>query len=277
MNDLEKREKTIWYIVIFLILVMVVAFISPLLGGSPSSYGPGFILWGAAPLLVAVLMRIVTRDWSDAGLKPAIRKNARWYIMVIVAYPVMFGLTVLIGKLFSLSSLSGFTMGLFLKAFLTAFPVFFIFSIFEEFGWRGYMVPKLASLGINDYLSYAIVAVVWATWHLPYISGFNVTEDPITFIPRFYLAIFCLTILYNEIRLITGSVWSAVFIHFFANSVGHPLVNFIKIVPGTEYLVSLNGLFMIAFTGLLGIALNRWRIRKASLTSPSKGCAGPAN
>jgi membrane protease YdiL (CAAX protease family) len=266
-----ERKKTIWYIVIFCILVTIVAFISPLLGGSPSKPGIGFILWGIAPMLVAVLMRLVTRDWSDADFKPAIRKNALWYIVIIVAWPVMIVLTVLIGKMISVSSVSGFVMASYLKTMLPAFAFFFIFAIFEEFGWRGYLVPKLASIGINNYLAYAIVGVVWATWHIPFFSELTwvySSEAYITFIPRFYLSMFALSILFYELRLITGSVWSAVLIHSLVNAVGHPLATeYIKIVPGKEYLGSIStGLFIIAFTGLLGIALSRWRMRNAGLS-----------
>lgn len=268
MKDFDKKKKTIRNIIIFCIAIMVLTFISPLLGGSPSKPGPGFVLWGTTPLLVAVVMRIVTRDWSDAGFKPAIRKNALWYIISILAFPVMTVLTFFIGEMISVSSFSDFSLTSYLKTFLTAIPVFFIFSIFEEFGWRGYLVSKLASTGINSYLSYAIIAVIWSTWHLPYfreLAWVYSPEDLATFIPRFYLAMFAFAILYNEIRIITGSVWPAVIMHCVMNSFGHPLTaDYIKIVPGQEYLVSSTGILLIIFIGFMGIALNRWRMRKAS-------------
>ncbi len=267
MQDSE-RKKTIWYIVIFAVLVTAVAFIAPLLGGSLSKPGPGVILWGMAPMLVALLMRTVTHDWSDAGFNPAIRKNARWYIFIILASIVMMLLLLLAGTMTSLSSISGFSMVPYLKMVLPGMAVFFITATFEEVGWRGYMVPKLAFIGINTYLAYAIGAVVWATWHMPYISELtwvsSVQEDVLSSIPRLYLMFFAYSILYNEIRLITGSVWAAVLFHSFVNAIQHPLAaEYLKIVPGQEYLVSFSGLFMIAFVGLLGITLNRWRVRNA--------------
>jgi hypothetical protein len=90
-----------------------------------------------------------------------------------------------------------------------------------------------------------------------------VQEDVLASIPRLYLMFFAYSILYNEVRLITGSVWAAVLFHSFVNAIQHPLAaEYLKIVPGQEYLVSFSGLFMIAFVGLLGIALNWWRVRK---------------
>ena len=268
MND-TKRKKTIGYILIFSFLVTMVTFISPRLGGSLSSPGPGLILWMTAPLLVAVLMRTITRDWSDAGLKPAIRKNARWYLLSALAGPVATVFTLLLGTMFSISSVSGFSTAQFLKAFLPALPIFFITSIFEEFGWRGYLVPKLASIGINSYLASAVVAVIWATWHLPYLRdfawmyGMYSSEELLTSIIRFYLYMFAYSILYNEIRLITDSVWPAVVMHCFKNSIGHPLFAlFVTVAAGQDYLGSPTGLFMSTFIALLGITLNRWRMKK---------------
>lgn len=215
---------------------------------------------------MAVLLRIFTRDWSDAGLKPAIMKNIRWYIISLLAYPFMTILMLILGKILSLSSFAGFSMAAYLKTFLIALPVFFVFAIFEEVGWRGYLVPKLASIGMNDFLAYAVVAVVWATWHLPYIrelSWVYTSDSLITFIPRFYLSMFAFSILYGEIRILTGSIWPAVLMHCINNAFAHPLLaDYVKIATGKEYLVSTTGLLITAFIGILGIALNRWRVKK---------------
>jgi membrane protease YdiL (CAAX protease family) len=270
-----ERNKTIWKIVIFSVLVTALAFISPLLGGSPSSPGLGFIMWGTAPLLVAVLMRLVTRDWSDAGLWPALRKNAKWYLFIILACPVIVVLTLLFGAAVSASTLSEFSMASYLQMVLPGLAMFFIFAIFEEFGWRGYLVPKLDAIGINSFIGAAIIAVVWATWHLPYMREltwtYNTSQDLVTFIPRFYLMMFAYSILYYEIRLITGSIWPAVLLHALTNAIQHPLdAEFMTITTGQEYLVSFSGLFMMVLVGLLGIALNRWRMRK---TEPSESFA----
>jgi len=270
-NDFE-RKKTTWLIVTFIFLVTAVAWIGPLLGGSPESPGLGFILWGTAPLLVSVMMRFVTRDWSDLGIKPAFGKNVLWYVISFVALPALMVLTLLIGALFSVSSISEFSMGQFLQTALTALPIFFIFAIFEEVGWRGYLAPKLDSLGINRFTASAIVAIVWATWHIPYIRELTwvySSEDLITFIPRFYLVCFALSLVYGEIRGITGTFWPAVLMHAVSNSFGHPLAaEYVTFAADKEYLGSIsNGLFIIVFVVILGVAINRWRLREAT---PSK-------
>jgi membrane protease YdiL (CAAX protease family) len=268
--NIAERKKTTWAIVIFSILTLVTAFLAPLLGGSPRSMGPGFILWGAAPLLVALLMRLITRDWADAGLKLAIRKNLGAYLFALIACPVLVSISLMVGAIFSAASLAGFAWGPYLQMVLPGFAVFFLFAIFEEFGWRGYLAPKLAALEINPFLQYAITAAVWATWHLPYIrelSWVYSSEDMLTFLPRFYLYTFAYSILWNEIRLMTGSIWPVVLIHSLTNAIQHPLAaDFLKVAPGMEDIFSFNGLFIIALTGLLGIAIHNIRIRNADLS-----------
>ena len=268
MNESE-RKNTIWRTVIFSILVIGVAWLGPMLGGSPASPGLGFILWGIAPMLVSLVLRWATRDWSDLGGKPAFGKNARWYWVSLFFFPVIMALTLLVGILMSLSSVSEFSIGKYLQTSLTALPFFLIFAVFEEIGWRGYLSPKLDSLGFSRLTASAIVAVVWATWHMPYIRELTwvySSEDLATFIPRFYLVCFALALVYDEIRRITGTFWPAVLMHGVGNAFGHPLVaGYITYATGREYLGSVsNGLIMIALVVIVGIGIQRWQLREAA-------------
>ncbi len=268
MNDSE-RKKTILFIIIFSILVNVVAWIGPLLGGDPASPGLGFLIWGTAPIFVSLLMRVVSRDWSDLGLSPAIRRNIRWYLISLLAYPIAIVLILFIGSQISATLVSEFSIRLFIQAALPAILIFFFFALFEEVGWRGYLAPKIYSLGINAYIAHALVAVVWASWHLPFIRELSTytTEDLATYIPRFYLGAFAFSIVYGEIRMITATFWPAVLMHWVGNAIANPLVaGFVLFSVGKEYLgsVGVDGLLMIAFFGILGVAINRWRTKEIS-------------
>ena len=268
--DNSERSRTIRNILVFSALVNIVAWVGASLGGDPTSPGPGFLIWGTAPILVSLLMRAVTRDGSDLGLKPAIRKNARWYLVSLLAYPAAILLVLLIGTWISASSISGFSMGTFIQAALPATVIFFLFALFEEVGWRGYLAPKMYSIGLNIWLAHALVAVVWASWHLPYIRevSFYTTEGLGTFIPRFYLGAFVFSIVYGEIRIITAAFWPAVLMHWVGNTIANPLVaGFVTFAAGREYLgsIGVDGLLMIVFFGLLGTAIHRWRDRHTAI------------
>jgi hypothetical protein len=55
--------------------------------------------------------------------------------------------------------------------------------------------------------------------------------------------------------------------HWVGNAIANPLVaGFVFFSAGKEYLgsVGVDGLFMIAFFGLLGVAINRWRLRETT-------------
>ncbi|MBI5965900.1 MAG: CPBP family intramembrane metalloprotease [Chloroflexi bacterium] len=196
------------------------------------------------------------------------RKKTIWRVLTFSVFGYCGGLgRSLTGRQ---SFISDFSAGKFIQTFLTALPIFFIFAIFEEVGWRGYLSPKLDALGLNRFLASAIVAVVWATWHLPYIRELTwvySTEDLAGFIPRFYLVCFSFSIIFGELRSVTGTFWAAVLIHAIGNAFGHPLAaEYVQTVAGMEYFVSIsNGLVFIVLVSLLGAAINRWRLARISL------------
>ena len=52
------------------------------------------------------------------------------------------------------------------------------FGFGEEFGWRGYLLPKLMPLG--KWKAYVLVGIIWGLWHAPLIlAGFNYPGHPV--------------------------------------------------------------------------------------------------
>ena len=95
-------------------------------------------------------------------------KFFRWYAFSFLVFPVIVAVVLLIGALFGGISLTNFNLGLFLQALAVAFISNFIKNIFEEFAWRGYLTPKVNSLGINTIAGHLLVGLIWGTWHIPY-------------------------------------------------------------------------------------------------------------
>jgi hypothetical protein len=53
-----------------------------------------------------------------------------------------------------------------------------LFGFGEEFGWRGYLLPKLMPLG--KLRAYLLVGIIWGLWHAPLILvGFNYPGYPV--------------------------------------------------------------------------------------------------
>lgn len=45
-------------------------------------------------------------------------------------------------------------------------------NIFEEFTWRGCLVPYLEKTGMNDWFLYLVIGFVWGFWHITYYLFF---------------------------------------------------------------------------------------------------------
>lgn len=118
-------------------------------------------------------------------------------------------------------------------------------------------------LGINSYVSYMIIALVWTLWHIPYLQELTWVFSPealVTFIPRYLIVLFAFSIFYGEIRAITGSFGPAVLTHGVNSALGHPLTaEYITVAAGKDYLGSIStGIFIIIFFALVGAVINRW-------------------
>ena len=255
-----SRKTSVRNIIIFAVLVNGLAWLGPLLGGSPTDPGAGFLLWAAAPMLSALVLKFLLQDGISLGLKPALKGNGRWYLLSILAFPVAILIVLVVGLLLGVTALENFTVA----AFLTAIPplavTFLVFAFFEEIGWRGYLAPRMYS--VNDkLLGHVLVGLIWASWHFPYLRELwsHTTEGLLTLLPRFILGTIVFAVVYGEIRIRTGSVWPAVLMHWTGNTIANTLLSgfagegFVSLIPGKEWLGSFGVegvLVIILFAGL---------------------------
>lgn len=82
----------------------------------------------------------------------------------------------------------------------------------EEWGWRGYLLPRLLPLG--QWPALLLSGVIWGLWHAPVILlGYNYPAHPAT--GWLLMVGMCVVwgILFGWTRLATGSVWPAVIAH----------------------------------------------------------------
>lgn len=171
----QNNRKTIRNLVIFTVIVLSIGWIGrglDVLMGNPSSEGLGILLWISTPLVASLLLRAFAGDgWKDFGIKPNFKGNLWWYLVALLVYPIATVLILIVGRLsgqitFPGASLS--TLGLLSQAFILAFLPNILKNFFEEAPWRGYLAPKVYSLGLNDYVGHMIVGFVWGAWHIPY-------------------------------------------------------------------------------------------------------------
>jgi membrane protease YdiL (CAAX protease family) len=149
-------------------------------------------------------------------------------------------------------------------------------NIFEEFAWRGYLASRLENLGSRPFFNSLITGLIWVSWHIPYYLFFlnraDLERQTTLSIPALillgYILMSCQSLLYNELRLISGSVWPAWLLHTAANAFSFALVTggFVAVsgklthlifTPGTE------GILYSILAGLVGWALHRRRMKTA--------------
>jgi membrane protease YdiL (CAAX protease family) len=102
-----------------------------------------------------------------------------------------------------------------------------LFTFGEEWGWRGYLLPRLLPLG--QWPAILLSGAIWGVWHAPVILlGYNYPQSPV-------LGVFMMTglcvifgILFGWTRLATGSVWPAVIGHAALNGSAGAVILFAR-------------------------------------------------
>ena len=280
-----SNKTTVRNLTIFILLVLASGWIGwglDRLMGNPSVDSLGMLVWIVTPLILSLLLRTFAGDgWKDFGIKPNFKGNWIWYLFSILVFPVVTALVVLVGSAFGwirFPNLAANTPTLILQAFALALLPQLIKNFFEEVPWRGYLAPKVYSLGLNDYVGHTIVGLVWGAWHIPYYLFFLSRATLADFSTLNVWAYILLAIwimiswsfVYGEIRLLTNSFWPAVLMHAVEDAfIGVVIAgSFILMRPGTDWLISpMNGLIMSVFFIVIGIGLNQYRKRKVSVAS----------
>jgi membrane protease YdiL (CAAX protease family) len=241
----------------------------------PGQPGLGMLLWLILPLVTALLLRSFAGDgWKDFGLRPNFKNNVIWYVASLLIYPIVAVVVLAIGSIFGFVTAPHFSFTLLLSVFAGGFVAAFIKNIFEEFAWRGYLAPKVYSLGLNDYVGHAIVGAVWGCWHIPYLLFLldrklvlaTTTQSMATFVPMGIISLIGASIAYGELRLLTNSVWPPLLLHTVGNALVDVLIiqGFFKIAAGTDIFVSPGhqSILTLIFFVLIGIGLHQLRVKK---------------
>ena len=136
--------------------------------------GAGGILSWLPPFGPAVAASIVT---ALSGGRPAVRQllrrlgqwrvGAHWYLLILAGIPLLelLGAFALLGTM-PLDDLGRNWPVLFTRYLPTVVYVFLFTGLGEEPGWRGVALPRLQERH-GPLRGTAVLAVVWALWHLP--------------------------------------------------------------------------------------------------------------
>jgi uncharacterized protein len=213
-----------------------------------------FTIWSFTPTVAALIMLlVVTREgyskegWKSLGLH-RLGLNVWW-----IAFGVTLLVTVAASAVVWATPLASFVMpeGGFINAiieFLINFGIgVFLLALAEEIGMRGYLQPRLMSLGRNRAL--LVVGLVWATWHMPiyyFMAKLFPVGNVLLFLPLFYGTIVAASFFFGYMRIYTGSIWPASIAHSVHNAAWGVLGAFTV----TSYPVLVN-LYLVGDYGIL--------------------------
>jgi uncharacterized protein len=208
------------------------------------------------PALSAVLVRLIRREgFGDAGLRLRTRGRRGAWRMYIAAYlvpPIVIalgiGFALLVGlqhwalpenmqamghaisKALSSTGQSqpkGLTTQELVVIDIVAqtglaftFGILFnmIFTFGEEFGWRSYLLQRLAPLG--GVPAAIITGIVWGLWHAPLIIlyGYNYPGHPLLGVGMMVIFTVALGMIFAWLRFRSGSVWPSTLSHAAINA-----------------------------------------------------------
>ena len=258
-----------------------------LVAGTPINLAFVLILlsmWG--PALGHVAARVVTGEgWADTGLRPNLRRGwvywlLMWVLPAIFAFlgaALYFGLfpqffdpsmramqaqvQATTGSAANLPTMALIVAG-FAQAVLLS-PLLNVVGVFgEEFGWRGYLQPKLMPLGFRRAM--LLMGVIWGVWHWPVIAmGYNYGTDYPGYPWLGPLAMVWFTLVVGTVlgwaTLRGGSVWPAVIGHGALNGIAAGASLFVTGQPNT-----LLGPLPVGFIGGIGwTVLALWLLWRA--------------
>jgi CAAX protease family protein len=123
-------------------------------------------------MIAALIMRLFV---SKEGVKGSLGllRSWRYYLAALVAPPVFVTMVVLIVQVLGLGEFAWSQVGwlVYLTLLLKTLPNI-PFTFGEEYGWQGYLLPRLLSLGEDR--ATLLVGLIWGPWHVPFLlAGLN--------------------------------------------------------------------------------------------------------
>ena len=158
---------------------------------------------------------------------------------------------------------SAVTVYVFLNATYAWLVPNLVMALGEEIGWRGLLVPELAK--ITSFTKTALISgIIWAAWHMPviFLTGYYQGEGtPVVYSAAcFAVMIVSGSFAYAWLRLKSGSLWTAAFLHASHNVFLDALSRITGDTGITAYIIGEFGIGL-ALTSVV-VAYIFWRMQK---------------
>ena len=243
INSTIEKKEIIIFSVIVIALSSLICFISYNLDNSNLS-----ILAVFTPSLVALVLTAITK--GKKGVKQTVKKTAfKWLLLSVIGIPVLASLAMLTSLSFDISK-----FGLRTTQLLPQIVIIVLIAIGEEYGWRGFLLPRLLKK-LNVFYSSMILGLIWGVWHFPaYLIETGVPLNMHFLV--FLLWVVIGTLFISWIYYYTKSVLTSILIHISANAA----FNYLLILP--EFTGSMNTFWLFILYLSVLMILVYWFRRK---------------
>ena len=231
------------------------------------------------PTISAIIVEKITN--GNQGIKELLKKlliwkvHFKWYLFTFFIPVLLYGLAVLISKLF------GFQLGqINLKEGLSSSFLFILIALpfgpmGEELGWRGFFLPRLLEK-YNVWKSSIIIGFAWTIWHLASFTFPGAAIPSIFEVNLWTLFLYLLTImgeslLFTYLFLKTRfSVLIAILFHAVFNASSNIVLTIFpqteNIVEQREIIYIINFLLILLLSIILLVRINKTDNRKKIIT-----------
>jgi membrane protease YdiL (CAAX protease family) len=230
-KEFESRNLMFFFLIVFglnAIMWLIATIFNP---GKPTSLADLSIFFWAlvvipaaiGPTLAAFLMTAITE--GKPGVKALWGRfwnrnlNLKWLLIALLGFDLMKLIANLIVRMIdgqpypiiNTYTPIWMTIPLFLSTFISS-------GMGEEFGWRGYVLPRFQAKW-NALTSSIILGILWAAWHIPAFIIPNVSplyqQNYWEWLPMVLLYTFIFTWIFNNSK---GSVLAAAILHATMNT-----------------------------------------------------------
>lgn len=272
---MSKRDKITLGVFVFVTITAggLGYLLDQILTEQPEGNSLGMGLWLVLPFLTGIVLRSINKDLKQIGVYPHFKKNMKWYAAAVLVFPCITLISIVVAKAAGKLIVGQIAVGTLLVLSLTTFLANCIKNIFEEFAWRGCLVPYLEKTGINDWMLYFTSGLIWGMWHVTYYMFFLPDEffteisRPMMVVVGVVLMIFW-SPLFVELRRLTNSVWPCVILHSMEDAVPTMLfvtANVFQIKGNYSILLDpISGIVPTALIFLIGLGLRKCRMKRIS-------------
>lgn len=246
MNITKKR--LLIYLGLSFGMAWLIFFIFIFTGHTWTGSSPEMLSLVSLGMLAPAIAHVITRKVTNEGFRLTGEKSMmlgidlkgkKWIFFLLAMFlPVVYStlgdviVWLFCPEAFGEAEVSSFVVIIYPLISIVSGVVLSFAAFGEEFGWRGYMMPKLIEL-VGMPKALIIGGIIWGLWHAPLTCvghNFGMDYPGFPYVGIIVMCLFCTVLgtILMYVTVKTNSVWPAAFMHAVNNSVPSVLFLFMK-------------------------------------------------